>query len=379
MHAEYTIGVIGCTGRGKTTFCNFLLKRHFKMNEPESPYAGWEGVCSITSEAQHDIVKDPVARVELHVIDMPGLLATENITGTGHADRAKDGRKLLEKFAKALDFVKDGIDVLFVTLKTHARMSAEEEFLLEFLDRLCLWPYCVLLFTHGSLAGEYEENRYDGLRKFIATDRCKVECPVMMKMLEKTKGRFVIVESVQQAGDPHYYRSKLDEIYGAIGVIRKDAGSAVSHPVFKMARESWESHQIILEDTDRLEKLIHGLQQYMQQSQSTGHILAQHLVNYLCRLEGNPELIVKAYSELETEVEELKANKLKLKDELAKFSEKGELVSPKAIVDSLNVILGDAQPTDDTMLTSPASPRDKGNIQEDNVQAAPRPKKCSIF
>ena len=348
------------------------------MNEPESPYAGWEGVCSITSEAQHDVVEDPVAGVELHVIDMPGLLATENITGTGHADRVKDGKKLLEEFAKALDFVKDGIDVLFVTLKTHARMSAEEEFLLEFLDRLCLWPYCILLFTHGSLAGENEENRYDGLHKFIATDRCKAECPVMMKMLEKTKGRFVIVESVQQAGDPHYYRSKLDEIYGAIDVVRKDAGSAVSHPIFEMARESWESHQIILEDTDRIEKLIHSLQQHMQQSQyATEHILAQHLVNYLRRLEVNPESIVNAYSELETEVEELKANKLKLKDELAKFSEKGGLVSPKAIVDSLKVILGDPQPTDDTML--PASPRDKGNIQEDNVQAAPRPKKCSIF
>ena len=243
---EYTISIFGCTGRGKTTFCNFLFKEsRFKVNDPfESQFAGWEDVCASTSEAQHDVLEDPIAGVELHVIDMPGLLATENITGTGHADRVKDGKKMFQKFAKALTYVKDGIDVLFVTLKTHARLSAEEEFLFEFLDRLCLWPYCVLLFTHGSLAGENEKNRYDGLRNFIATDRCKAICPVMFKLFQKTEGRFVVVESVKQAGDPHYHRSKLDEIYGTIDDVRKDAGSAVNQSWLKMAHNAWETHYI---------------------------------------------------------------------------------------------------------------------------------------
>ena len=371
-HPEYTIGVFGCTGRGKTTFCNFLFKEsRFKINKPsESEYAGWEDVCAITSEAQHEILEDPIAGMELNIIDMPGFLATENRNGKGHEDQVKDGEKFLQEFAKALDYVKNGIDVIFVTLKSHARMSAEEELLLEFLDRIHLWPYCVLLFTYGSLAGENEKNRYDGLRKFIATDRCKVECPVLVKMFQRTKGRFMIVESVEQAGDPQYYRSKLDEIYVAIDDVRKDAGYAVNHPLLKMAREAWEAHEIILKDTDRIDKLVQGLNHYMQQS-SGEHILVQHLVRYLDKMEGNPELIVSAYSELQKRAEELERNKAILEEELAKLSEKGGLVRRKKIADSLKEVLGNPQTTDDTMPTPSANPRDGANIQED--------KRCAIL
>ena len=387
-HAEYTITVIGCTGRGKTTFCNFLFREdRFKINDPaESQYSGWENLTSITGEAQHGVLEDPIARVELHVIDTPGFLATENRTGRGHADRVKDGRKLLEEFAKALTYVKDGIDVILVTLKTHARMSAEEEFLLEFLDGLHLWPYCILLFTHGSLAGEKEEARYNGLYKFIETDRFKLQCPVVAKMLEKTKKRFVIVESVKQAEDPHYHRSKLDEIYAAIDVVHNDAGSAVNHPLLEMARIAWEKHQLILEnqsnfeepkDTERIEKLVHSLNQHVLESSSSEHILAQHLVCYLSRLECNPDSFVNAYSELVAVVEEQKKTKMKLQEELDELSRKGGLARRKNIADSLNVILGNPQPTDDTMPTSSANPRNRGNIQEDNVQEAP--KRCTII
>ena len=388
IHAEYTIAVVGCTGRGKTTFCNYLFKEgRFRINNPaESQYSGWENLTSITSEAQHGVLEDPVAGVELYVIDTPGFLTTENRTGEGHADRVKDGRKLLEEFAKALTYVKDGIDVLFITLKTHARVSAEEEFLLEFLDGLRLWPYCVLLFTHGSFAGEKEESRYDGLYKFIETDRFKVQCPVVAKMMEKTQRRFVIVESVQQAGDPHYHRSKLDEIYGAINVVRKDAGSPVNHPLLEMARNAWETHQLILKkqsnfeepkDTERIEKLVHSLNQHVLESHSSEHILAQHLVCYLSRMEGNPDSFVNAYSELVTVVEEQKKTKVKLQEELDELSRKGGLGRRKNIADSLNVILENPQPIDDTMPTSSANPRNRGNIQEDNVQAAP--KRCTII
>ena len=244
---EYTIGVFGCTGRGKTTFCNFLFKENrFKINDPdESQYCGWERVCSITNEAQHGVLEDPIAGAELHVIDMPGLLATENMTGEGHADRVKDSEKLLKEFAKALIYVKDGIDVLFVALKVPARMSAEEKFLLEFLDGLRLWPYCVLLFTHGSAVGEKTKDSHEAFCKYSKTDDFKRKCPVLAKMVERADKRFVIVESVEFAGDPHYHRSKLDEIYAAIDTVKQDAGSPINHPFLKLARNAFEMQQML--------------------------------------------------------------------------------------------------------------------------------------
>ena len=364
---EYTIGVFGCTGHGKTTFCNFLFKEdRFKINNPtESQYSGWENLTSITGEAQHGVVEDPVAGVELHVIDMPGFVATEHITGTAHTDRVEDGRKLLEEFAKALDYVKDGIDVLFVTLKARARMSAQEEFLVEFLDVLCLWPYCVLLFTHGSLVGKNEEDRHKGFLRFTETDDFKNKCPVLAKMVDKTKRRFVIVESVEFAGDPHYHRSKLDEIYAAINTVKQDVGSPINHPFLKLARNAFEMQQMLnikegnnpaqqegdhrdhdesieeyrgkqkaekqarheyqdrdekiqrLEaelqhkhaeaerDCQRMEQLVDCLELHVIKRSNTDHDgPVRHLVNYLKRLDDDPNKFVDKYLQMEMMVEE---------------------------------------------------------------------------
>ena len=130
-------------------------------------------------------------------------------------------------------------------------------------------------------------------------------------------------------------------------------------------------------DTERIEKLVHSLNQHVLESHSSEHILAQRLVCYLSRMEGNPDSFVNAYSELVTEVEEQKKTKVKLQEELDELSRKGGLGRRKNIADSLNVILENPQPIDDTMPTSSANPRNRGNIQEDNVQAAP--KRCTII
>ena len=244
LSVEYTIIVTGCSGRGKSTFCNFLFreKRFVGENPTKSKGSGWGGVMSTLSKAQYGVIREPIAGVDLHIIDTPGYLATQNRTGSDREDMAKDGELVLQEFANALIHAKDGIDAIFVTLKAGERVSKEEELLMEFIEKLNLWQHCILLFTHGREVGDKEEDRYRGFHELIKTEEFKQNCPVLVKMLSYTSNRFVIVESVRQEQDSKYYHSKVDEIINAVAVVRDKLGTVINHPLLRMARTSWEMY-----------------------------------------------------------------------------------------------------------------------------------------
>ena len=198
---------------------------------------------STPSKAQYGVVAEPKMGIELHIIDTPGYLATQNRTGNDREDMAKDGNMVLKEFAKALMYARDGIDAICITLKAADRMSKEEELLMQFIEELHLWKHCLLLFTHGYRVGQNEDDRYKGFYDTIKQEGFKEKCPVLAKMLDFTKRRFVIMESVHQAGNEDYYQSKVEEICNAIDVVRKDVGAVINHPLLELARNAWEVHQ----------------------------------------------------------------------------------------------------------------------------------------
>ena len=240
---EYTIIVTGCSGRGKSTFCNFLFReKRFVENNPDNTGGYWGGVMSTLSKAQYGVVKDPIAGVDLHIVDTPGYLATQNRTGNYREDMAKDDEFVFQEFANALIHAKDGFHAIFVTVKAGERVSREEELLMEFIDKLSLWQHCILLFTHGRRVGDKEEDRYQNFHELIRTEQFKWNCPVLAKMLAFTSNKFVIVESVGQEQDGNYYRSKVDEIIKAVAVVSDKLGTVINHPLLRMARTSWEMY-----------------------------------------------------------------------------------------------------------------------------------------
>ena len=367
LSLEYTIVVTGCSGRGKSTFCNFLFKeKRFKAENPtESGYVGWGGIASTPSGAQYDKISDPASGVELHIIDTPGYLATQNRTGNDREDMTKDGDMVLKEFAKALMYARDGIDAICVTLKAGERISKEEELLMQFIERLHLWKHCILLFTHGCRVGRDEASRYHGFHQLIKEESFSKNCPVLAKMLDLTTKRFVIVESLTQTGDEVYYKSKLEEIYKAIEVVREDVGAVINHPLLEMARNAWELHQnycILQEKTE--EKLMKGeveneqlkrnlesmdaelteVKRLTQRQTARTHELTQRLetyrvqpldeeqgddtsppdpvgilVDYLQGLEDSPDHVADAFSQLVAIVKE----QTRLKEDILKEISKG--------------------------------------------------------
>jgi GTP-binding protein EngB required for normal cell division len=339
---KYTIIVIGCSGRGKSTFCNFL----FREERFKTQVGGWGNAMSVKSEAQFGVIEDRATGVELSVVDIPGYLATHLRTDDDE-DLFADGEMVLEEFSNALMQVKDGIDAIFVTLRAGERVAKEEQLLMKFLDELRLWKHCVLLFTHGHRVGKDENERYDEFYKSIRSKTFQDNCPVLVKMYGKANNRFLIVESLNHKGDEKYYNSKLDEICKAVDVVHEKAGTAIDHPMLELARNSQQMYRQseAIKMKHREEKLkdeetIQSLRSQLQAKQgevAEARAIVQsmneekeklvscieedeylslvpegdrrrqashHLVNYLKQLTDDPHDFVDAYTQLERMVSE---------------------------------------------------------------------------
>ena len=191
----------------------------------------------------HQLV-DGVGGVTLTVIDTPGYLATQRRCGNSAGASTSDIDAMLLEFSRALTFAKDGINAVLVTLRCAYPLSVEEEMLLEFLTDMQIWNHCIILFTHGNLVcNDGDEGYLELYRKLDSVEYAK-ECPVLTKFVENCNRRFLIVESVEKAGDKHYHRSKLDELYSAVEITSKNAKSALTHPLLVMAKNSYQMIQM---------------------------------------------------------------------------------------------------------------------------------------
>ena len=250
----------------------------FKSEAPGSEmgsdeFGEWGEVAADLTGTQFGKVNNLVEGVTLNIIDLPGYLATQNRTGNNREDLARDGRMVLDEFAKALNHVKGGVDAVFITLKSAERFSAEEELLMKFISVLRIWDHCILLFTHGDKVGKEDKERYRKFGKLITSPDFPNRCPVLHQMLLHVNNRFVIVESVSAKGDQEYYHDKVGEICNEIEKVVKMAGTLKYHPLLELARNAFDSIQETLDlkeelDQERVSKS--KMQKELEQAQRKG-------------------------------------------------------------------------------------------------------------
>ena len=199
---------------------------------------------SDVNEAEMEQFVDGVGGVTLTVIDTPGFLATQRRCGNSHDGLTSDTDALLQQFFRALVYAKDVVDAVLITLRCAEPASMEEEALLQFLDDMRIWKHCIVLFTHGAQVSDGKDEGYLELHERLKSGEFARESPVLSKLIENCNKRFLIVESVDKAGDKHYHRSKLDELYSAVETTRKNAESAFNHPLLVMAQNSYKMIQM---------------------------------------------------------------------------------------------------------------------------------------
>ena len=187
---------------------------------------------------------DRVGGVTLTVIDTPGYLAAQRRCGKSDGTSTSDTDVMLLEFSRALMYAKDGVDAVLVTLRCAEPPSMEEEMLLEFLTEMQIWRHCIILFTHGARVSNDRDEGYLELYSGLNSGEFAKKCPVLSKFVENCERRLILIESVEKAGDKLYHRSKLDELYSAVEITCKNAGSALTHPLLEMAKNSYKIVQM---------------------------------------------------------------------------------------------------------------------------------------
>ena len=277
-------------------------------------FGAWGAVAADLSGTQFDDVEDWMKGVKLRIIDLPGYLATQNRTGNCREDSAADGRMVLGEFARAMMYAKDGVDAILVTLEAGVRFTREEELLMEFISLLQFWDHCILLFTHGDKVGNNEKERYGKIYKLIDSPEFPSRSPVLHKMLQLVNKRFIIVESLNRKGDPHYYHSKMDELCETIELVRNKSGT-MNHPMLNMAQKAFEAG---LKELDHKEVL--------DQEQEGRRCLETQLEQAWKEQEGRVEDCRNLRSELEREKEEKERLTHKLQEEEVRHTNETRMI-----------------------------------------------------
>ena len=204
---EYTgykrsIFMIGITGAGKSTFCNFLAN--------ENKFEVSSGFASKTQQAGSCLFK--FNGEEVLIIDCPGF-----------CDSKRPPEDISDELCRVGVIAKDGTDAVAIVVNSMERFSDNHRSVLSQLEFLggSLWEHAFLVFTRESkVMKEFNVPKGADYIELISMDK---DCPPVLKeWLGKAKRRYVCVESKKKFQNEVYRNEKCTKIFSLIDQIRKD-------------------------------------------------------------------------------------------------------------------------------------------------------------
>ena len=204
---EYTgykrsIFMIGITGAGKSTFCNFLANK--KVFDEACGFA------SMTQQA--GAYKFNFNAEDVLIIDCPGF-----------CDSKRPPEDISDELCKVGVIAKDGTDAVAIVVNSMERFSDNHRSVLNQLEFLggSLWDHAFLVFTRESKVMK-EFGVTEGAQYIELMSQSKDCPPVLKEWLSKTKRRFLCVESKKKFQNEAYRNEKCTKIFSLIDQIRKD-------------------------------------------------------------------------------------------------------------------------------------------------------------
>lgn len=165
---DYTILVIGVTGAGKSTLCNFFFQREV--------FETGSGIVSITeSTVAH---AHSLHGKSILFIDTPGF-----------SDTYESEEEHMNEMAKALVYARNGVNAIIICINGAHRFDKASSDLVNELELLgAFWPYAILAFTKASVLGKNEDQRKTQITKWIGQHRCPQK---FRDLMEHTKNRYM--------------------------------------------------------------------------------------------------------------------------------------------------------------------------------------------
>ena len=227
---DYAVWVLGATGVGKSTLCNFFFQS--KLFKTQS------GLLAVTSESHSHC--HCVNNTVIKFIDSPG-----------YSDTKLNSKSYAEEMSKALLQASNGVHAIAVCVNGAGRFTEADALVIEELDKLeSIWKHTFVIFTHGENMGEQEKER----KKEVMSLKSHTECPPKLKeLLDKVQDRFMVLES-RNSHDQQYYYEKCDEFITHIETVYgNNDKSCYTHMLFSWARDAYnEAMQKRPEISDKL-------------------------------------------------------------------------------------------------------------------------------
>ena len=292
---DYGVLVLGVTGVGKSTMCNFF----FNVGEDEDVFGAVEGM--VPGTAKCDAHCHPINGKNIMFIDSPGF-----------ADARKDSHEQIQEMGKALLLARNGVHAIVVCLNGAGRFTEAEKSFVDELKQLetdelqSIWAYTFLVFTHGLNMGKNEEKRYEKIEKWKADPKC---APLFLELLDKVQNRFMVLESLMD--DTKYYTQKCDEFLKLTqNIYAKNNERRYTHKLFIWARDKYE--EAAKKHKQRIDR-----QTQQQKDAITLQLDMLHKKDeYISQLENEKKELAKKQQEMEDEFhkaeKELKDNEHKI-------------------------------------------------------------------
>ena len=195
-----SIFMIGITGAGKSTFCNFLVNEKL-----------FDEGCGFISKTQVvGACKFNFNSEDVLIIDCPGF-----------CDSKRPAEDIHDEICKVGVMAKDGTDAVAIVVSSMERFSDNHRNVLNQLEYLggSLWEHAFLVFTRESKI--IKEFGVTSGEEYIELISSSSECPpVLAEWLKKTQRRFICVDSKKKFQDELYRNEKCSKIFSLIDDIR---------------------------------------------------------------------------------------------------------------------------------------------------------------
>ena len=278
---DYGVLVLGVTGVGKSTMCNFF----FNVNEDENVFGAAEGIVPGTTQCNAHC--HPINGKNIMFIDSPGF-----------ADARRDGHEQMQEMGKALLLARNGVHAIVICLNGAGRFTEAEKSFVDELKQLetgefqSIWAYTFLVFTHGLNMGKDEAQRYAKIDKWKADPKLT---PLFLELLDKVQNRFMVLESLM--GNTEYYAEKCDEFVKLTEqVYAENNKSRYTHTLFVWARDKYEA--AAKKHKERIDR--------QTEQQEDAIALQLHMLHkkdeYISQLEDDKKELAKKQQETESEL-----------------------------------------------------------------------------
>jgi len=216
---DYCIMVVGVTGCGKSSFCNYMFKK--------AVFDASAGAIAVTSTCNSNSLT--INQKKILFIDTPGF-----------SDEKVSNEQRVSDLGSVFLLAKNGLHAIVICFSGSSRFDTASGDTIRELNLLGdFWDHTFIVYTHADEIGRTEQEQTDCIYSWYHDQNC----PDMFKNLhDKVEGRFMTIESKNRIGNTDYYNMKANQFLEWVQFIfhTRNRESVYTNDLFIWAKNEYD-------------------------------------------------------------------------------------------------------------------------------------------